>query len=333
MKITIIMALYNVEGYLDQAIESVLRQSLGQENIKVILVDDHSTDNTYRKALDHAAKHANITLYRTEKNSGSCGTPRNLALEKLDTPYVMFLDPDDYYAEDACEILLGAMTEYTADLVKGSCELNGKKMQYTGKPTVFTDMEELAAIPIINSCAQLYKSSIIREHGIRFTDGIIYEDNEFYYSYLMNVRKLVSIPNIVHYYNTRDEGPETSSTRKSTFRSLDNLCTAYQKVHEVFMKAGSPYFNLIAGRMMEDLIWKISVTEQLTEDQEKQIADKIQWLNELWPREDTKDELVFDLVRKGQINLLNKFFNYVIEEANLRFLLKKKFKKIMRKRR
>ena len=333
MKITIIMALYNVEGYLDQAIESVLRQTLGQENIRVILVDDHSTDNSYEKAAGYVAKYPNFKLFQTEKNSGSCGTPRNLALEMVDTPYVMFLDPDDYYADDACEVLLQAMTKYDADLVKGSCELNGKKMQYTKKPAVFTSMEELAAIPIINSCAQLYKSFLIREHGIRFTDGIIYEDNEFYYSYLMNVKKLVSIPDIVHYYNTRDNGPETSSTRKSNFRSLDNLCTAYQKVHDVFVKAGSPYFGFIAGKMMEDLIWKISVTEALTEGQERHVAEKIQWLNELWSRKDTKDELIYDLLKRRQINLLNGFFNYVVSEVNLRFLLKEKFKKIVRKRR
>ena len=45
-KFTVIMAVYNVGEFIEEAIESVINQTIGFENIQVILSNDGSTDNS-----------------------------------------------------------------------------------------------------------------------------------------------------------------------------------------------------------------------------------------------------------------------------------------------
>ena len=46
MKISVILPIYNVEDYIEECLDSLLFQSIGEENLEIILVDDCSTDNT-----------------------------------------------------------------------------------------------------------------------------------------------------------------------------------------------------------------------------------------------------------------------------------------------
>lgn len=316
MKITIIMALYNVEQYLDRAIDSIIAQSIGMENLRLIMVDDHSKDQTYKKAEEYTRKFSNFSLYKTEKNSGSCGTPRNIALKHVDTPYIMFLDPDDYYSQNACEVLYDKITTHKADLVKGSCLINNKKTIYTEKETIFSQKKEIVNIPIVNTCAQIWRTDIIQKNNINFTDGIIYEDNEFYYKYILKANKVVSIPEIVHYYETRDEGEELSATRKHVFKTLDNLCTAYNKVHDLFVGENQKFFEKIGKHNFQELLWKIALTEDLTKEQEQTITEKIAWITELNYFDDEQMEIIRDLIQAGQINILKKYFRQINNLSN-----------------
>ena len=328
MKISIIMALYNVEDCMDRAISSVLAQTIGQENIQVILVDDQSTDGTWKKAITYAEEHGNFHLLQTPTNSGSCGTPRNIALKQVQTPYVMFLDPDDRYEVDACEVLLEKMERTGVDLIQGSSVINGLISRTTPRERMVQGLPELLKLPLKNSCSQLYRMELIQGGEVRFTDGIIYEDNEFYYGYLLQSHRVLLTPAVVHHYDTRESGTTLSATRKSGFRPLDDLATAYGKVHVLLDTKDPSYIHLLKDHLMEEFIWKVSVTGELTMDEERILTEKILWLNDLWTRKDHKDEILHGLIRSGQINLLGSFFRYVLEEGNLMGQLKKKIRKI-----
>lgn len=329
MKITIIMALYNVEDCMDRAISSVLAQTIGQEHLQVILVDDHSTDGTWEKAKTYAEDHGNFHLLQTAKNSGSCGTPRNIALEQVETPYVMFLDPDDRYEANACEVLLDKMEGMGVDLVQGSSIINGTVSRTTPRERVVQGLLNLLQLPLKNSCSQLYRMELIRAGRVRFTDGIIYEDNEFYYGYLLQSPRVLLTPVVIHHYDTRESGPTLSATRKTGFRPLDDLATAYGKVHVLLDTEDPSYIHFLKDHLMEEFIWKVSVTGELTMEEERLLSQKIAWLNDIWIRKDHKDEIIHGLIRSGQINLLGNFFRYVLEEGNLMGQLKKKIRKIL----
>lgn len=86
------MGIYNCENTLDEAIQSLLDQT--NQQWKLIMCDDGSKDNTYKKAKSYAEQHENIILIQNDKNMGLNYT-LNHCLEYVDTEYVARMDADD----------------------------------------------------------------------------------------------------------------------------------------------------------------------------------------------------------------------------------------------
>lgn len=100
--VSIIVPVYNVEKYLDQCVNSLINQTY--DKIEIILVDDGSKDNSGR-LCDEWAKKSNKIKAVHKKNAG-LGMARNTGLEHVTGNYVMFIDSDDYLAENVVEKLL-----------------------------------------------------------------------------------------------------------------------------------------------------------------------------------------------------------------------------------
>ena len=92
MKISIVIPTYNVEKYIAECLDSVLKQTY--KNIEIICVDDFSTDNTFSILQEYKDKYPSITLIRNEKNIGATFS-RNRGLLLAKGEYVQFLDADD----------------------------------------------------------------------------------------------------------------------------------------------------------------------------------------------------------------------------------------------
>ena len=91
-RVSIIMGIYNCENKLDEAIQSLLDQT--NQQWKLIMCDDGSKDNTYKKAKSYAEQYENIILIQNDKNMGLNYT-LNHCLEYVDTEYVARMDADD----------------------------------------------------------------------------------------------------------------------------------------------------------------------------------------------------------------------------------------------
>jgi len=66
--ISVLMPNYNSEKYLNEAIESILNQTY--ENFEFIILDDCSTDNSWKIIQEYAKKDKRINIFRNEKNLG-----------------------------------------------------------------------------------------------------------------------------------------------------------------------------------------------------------------------------------------------------------------------
>jgi glycosyltransferase involved in cell wall biosynthesis len=105
MTVSIIVPVYNAERFLRQCIESILGQTC--QNLRLILVDDGSTDSSGIVCDDYARQDHRVTVIH-QKNAGPASA-RNSALAILDPDgYVMFVDADDYLAPNALERCLHA---------------------------------------------------------------------------------------------------------------------------------------------------------------------------------------------------------------------------------
>ena len=67
-KVTVIIPTYNSVEFLDSTIASIMNQSIGFENIELIIVDDYSTDNTQELINHYCEKYENIKTFESGKN-------------------------------------------------------------------------------------------------------------------------------------------------------------------------------------------------------------------------------------------------------------------------
>lgn len=98
--VSVIIPTYNREKYILRAIQSVLNQSY--DKIEVIVVDDHSTDNTIKKIQNKYSNDNRVKLHILEQNFGACAA-RNIGIRLSMGTYIAFLDSDDVYSPTKIE--------------------------------------------------------------------------------------------------------------------------------------------------------------------------------------------------------------------------------------
>lgn len=107
--ISIITPCYNASYFISQAIESVLFQSF--QNWELIIIDDHSKDNTLAIVQSYCDKDPRIRCLQTEYPSGSPTVPRNLGIKEAKGRYIAFLDSDDAWLPNKLEEQLKAFED------------------------------------------------------------------------------------------------------------------------------------------------------------------------------------------------------------------------------
>lgn len=111
--ISVIVPVYNVELYLEEAIESVINQTY--RNLEIILVDDGSTDRSGDICDEYAKKDRRIKVIHQENKGLSVA--RNAGIDICTGDMISFLDPDDAFCEDMLDKMHKHMTESGADMV------------------------------------------------------------------------------------------------------------------------------------------------------------------------------------------------------------------------
>ena len=120
-KFSVIIPIYNAGQYLDDAINSVISQTIGFSNIELILVNDGSTDNSEDICMKYKEKYSNI-IYVKQKNKG-VSSARNKGLSLATGQYVNFLDADDLvFAVDLS--LFKNIPIACSDIYKGTMSIN-----------------------------------------------------------------------------------------------------------------------------------------------------------------------------------------------------------------
>ena len=101
--VSICIPMYNGSEYIEETLQRILKQSY--ENIEIVVVDDHSTDDSY--ALAKAFVSDKIKVYQNIKKGGNAA--RNYAFEMSNGDYIKFMDADDYCSDTMVEAQLKRM--------------------------------------------------------------------------------------------------------------------------------------------------------------------------------------------------------------------------------
>lgn len=114
-KVSILIPLYNCEKFVTDTLNCCLRQTYS--NVEVIIVDDGSTDNSYKIAKSYESD--KIHVYHQE-NAGGCSA-RNKAFELCTGDYIMYLDADDIISDDKIEMQMDRLIHASDTTTVATC--------------------------------------------------------------------------------------------------------------------------------------------------------------------------------------------------------------------
>lgn len=187
-RVSVIIPIYNVERYIAECIESLLRQTF--TDFEAICVDSGSSDRSIEIAREVAGDDPRFVF--TESGDNGQSVARNRALDIVRGEYLLNLDSDDYYVPDTLERLVkeadassldmlyfSAKTFYeTDDLSRTNPERQDNRPDIPGVlsgPDMYVQMEKTGAFRP-SACMFMFKRSLVEEAGLRFVEGIIHED-------------------------------------------------------------------------------------------------------------------------------------------------------------
>ncbi len=204
--ISVIIPVYNGEENIKRCIDSVLSQSY--ENIEIIAVNDGSTDSS-RSILDIYSK-IDQRVKAVHIQNGGVSNARNVGIDAANGKYIMFLDCDDWMAEDTVKLLYESM-DSECDMTQCSYKTVDEHGNCIGvwdvKDAVYENEDDILCaffdIQILQCCwAKLYRAELLSD--IRFDKRFaVGEDDYFSYRVCQRAKKVktVSLPLINYYEN------------------------------------------------------------------------------------------------------------------------------------
>lgn len=255
--VAIIIPLYNCEETLVRAVDSVKTQTLGFENIQLILVDDHSTDNTSEIAREFAKKHKNILALQTKSNSGTAGAGRNIGLKTATAQYIMFMDDDDELTPDACHNMVEIMEKSGDDFAQGSFIqiLPAKKRKEISKKDKSSLYEKY--LPLVWD--KIYRKSFLDSNNIHFSESFLAEDEAFSALCLAasDKHQIVDLPVMIYHSDEKSISNDVQNEfwRKNIYGSYEFLFKEAirlgieDRVDNIFRDTG--LFALFASKICE----------------------------------------------------------------------------------
>lgn len=216
---SVIMAIYNVDKYLDDAILSVVRQSIGfEENIQLVLVNDGSPDDSETICLKYKKLYPDNIIY-IKKENGGVSSARNAGLEVATGEILNFLDSDDYFSRHAFEKVLSAFDKYENTNVVALNLINFEAARGSWvnalyfNETRFIDMFKESNFMQCQVGASFIKRDLAIKY--RFNENIkIHEDTNYIYKIFCESPYCVTISDEIYWHRIRFKGNSATQTIK-----------------------------------------------------------------------------------------------------------------------
>lgn len=214
MLLSVIIPVYNVEEYIDQCIQSVVKQTY--TNLEIILIDDGSPDNCPQICDNWSKKDKRIRVIH-QKNSG-LSAARNVGIDCSKGDLIAFVDSDDFIDENMYENMINAMKLGNADVVVCGRYIYSDKKIITKccvkQIKIFNNKEAINELFIGKkieeaSWDKIYKKALF--NGIRFPLNEINEDLVTIPYIFERAKKIVHVGNAYYYYRKNNFGISKSS--------------------------------------------------------------------------------------------------------------------------
>lgn len=210
MKLSIIVPVYNADKYLEKCLDSLVNQTM--DDYEVILVNDGSKDSSQSIIDSYVNQYPELIRAVTVENGGQ-GRARNIGIDMARGAYIGFVDSDDWVASDMFEKLYTAVVEDDADMAvcdTVQCFDDGSEV-YLPMSRFESAMEITTAV-----WNKLFKKELVE--GIRFPEGLWYEDAEFVIKTMLGCKNIARVGEGLYFYRC---GQVSTMNNKNARKNLD----------------------------------------------------------------------------------------------------------------
>lgn len=260
IKFSIIMCAYNVEEYIERAIESVYKQNY--KNYELIIVNDGSTDKTLEK-IRQAKKYYkmnNMVIINNDINMGLGGS-RNTGVKKSKGEYILYLDSDDTLYENTTLDKINEITiKESPDIIyMGVQYIGGSNKAYIPNAENSTKEARIACDMHFAVSSKCFKREFLIKNDIKFLTNTYYEDMVYSIKSTILAQK-ISYGEFVfyNYYRNRDGSiMSTPSIKRCTdmYKMLENV----MKLYEITPDEYKPYLMSFIRNETRNTIEKIDI--------------------------------------------------------------------------
>ncbi|MBO5909034.1 MAG: CDP-glycerol glycerophosphotransferase family protein [Clostridia bacterium] len=263
-KFSIIMSVYKVEDYLEEAVDSVINQNIGfKDNIQLILVNDGSPDNSEEICLRYKERYPDNVVY-VKKENGGLADARNVGLEYVEGEIVNFCDPDDILEKDVCSLVYKFFQNHS-DINLASIRIRLFEAQTGFKHPLNYKFSETRVFDIFEepNCVQLSAAtSFIKAEALKdlkFNTGLkVSEDFPYIGELILNAKKYGVIREAVYNYRKRFTNDSILGlSQKNESWYIDTPKLAYQRMIDLSIEKFGKVVSYVQYAVMYDLQWRI----------------------------------------------------------------------------
>lgn len=211
IKVSVIVPVYNVAGYLAKCLETLVNQTL--QEIEIIVVNDGSTDRS-PDIIRKYAEHYPDKIIALDKKNGGLSEARNFGMSYAKGKYIGYIDSDDFVDLDMMELLYNKAEAEQADYVE--CDLHHTYSGYedTEKGVHYFNKNELIMYGRSVVWNKIYNREWLQRTGVEFAVGLYHEDVDFFIRIVPHIRKIAYIDHACVHYVQRGTSINNSKSRK-----------------------------------------------------------------------------------------------------------------------
>ncbi len=211
-KISVIIPVYKVENYITQCLNSIANQTF--LDFEVLLIDDVGKDNSLKIMIEFSLRDKRFRVIQHEQNKG-IATARNTGYANAQGEIIIYIDPDDWIQQNAFQKIVDVFDSYpnvqsvvfdyfvyieNDKLLQKSYAINSE----FGQNKIFLMTPDI----ICRQCAciwnKAFRKKSIEAIGLRFTDGKLFEDDEYTYKYYLSNKNTYYINDFLYNYRIRE---------------------------------------------------------------------------------------------------------------------------------
>ncbi|MEE0942222.1 MAG: glycosyltransferase [Methanobrevibacter sp.] len=242
VKVSCTMPVYNCEEFLEDSINSILNQSLG--DLELICVDDGSTDNSLKILRDFEKKDSRVKVFALNHEGG--GNARNFALKQVTGEYLYLMDADDVLDLNAFEDFYSISKSKNLDFLMFKAKLHdietdeysetdyysmSRLSGFGGKVINFRDLGELIFYINVTPWCKFYNTEFIINSGAKFRENSKFHDNQFFWDIIFQSDRILFLDEFYYTHNIHSKSLIESGDK----RHADSIYV-YNDMIELFRK-------------------------------------------------------------------------------------------------